>query len=230
MACNDKGYEMYNKNDWMKKLENIHIQRTDMNKLIMNYLVTEGFKEAAEKFQQESGIDPPIDLDTTDNRIKIRDAIQSGRIEEAIALVNQLHPELLDNDRHLYFHLQQLQLIELIRESKVEEALHFAQERLSEAGETDPSILNELERTLALLAFEEPSKSPFSDLLNQSHRQKIASELNAAILKMEHLESPVPKLFNLMKIILWAQDELDKKKVKYPHMTDIGSATIEGSK
>lgn len=40
MACNDKGYEIYNKNDWMKKLENIHIQRTDMNKLIMNYLVT----------------------------------------------------------------------------------------------------------------------------------------------------------------------------------------------
>lgn len=41
-----------------------------------------------------------------DNRIKIRDAIQSGRVEEAIILVNQLHPDLLDNDRHLYFHLQ----------------------------------------------------------------------------------------------------------------------------
>lgn len=64
-------------------------------------------------------------------------------------------------------------MIELIRERKVEEALHFAQERLSEAGENDPSILNELERTLALLAFEEPLKSPFSDLLNQSHRQKV---------------------------------------------------------
>lgn len=70
--------------------------------------------------------------------------------------------------------LQQLQLIELIRECKVEEALRFAQERLSEAGETDSSILSELERTLALLAFEEPSKSPFSDLLNQSHRQKVS--------------------------------------------------------
>lgn len=56
---------------------------------------------------------------------------------------------------------------------------------------------------------------------------QIASEVNAAILKMEHLESPVPKLVNLMKIIPWAQDELDKKKVRYPHMTDIGSATIE---
>lgn len=69
-------------------------------------LIPEGFKEAAEKFQQESGIDPSIDLDTMDNRIKIRDAIQSGRVEEAITLVNQLHPDLLDNDRHLYFHLQ----------------------------------------------------------------------------------------------------------------------------
>jgi len=41
-----------------------------------------------------------------DDRIKIRDAIQSGRIQEATALVNQLHPELLDNDRYLFFHLQ----------------------------------------------------------------------------------------------------------------------------
>jgi len=35
-------------------------------------------------------------LDSLDDRIRIRDAIQSGRIQEATALVNQLHPELLD--------------------------------------------------------------------------------------------------------------------------------------
>lgn len=70
----------------------------------------EGFKEAAEKFQQESGISPSMELDSLDDRIRIRDAIQSGRIQEATALVNQLHPELLDNDRYLYFHLQVMQL------------------------------------------------------------------------------------------------------------------------
>lgn len=75
----------------------------------------EGFKEAAEKFQEESGIEPDVDLSTLDNRILIREAVQTGHIEESIALVNQLHPELLDNDRYLYFHLQQLHLIELIR-------------------------------------------------------------------------------------------------------------------
>lgn len=59
---------------------------------------------------------------------------------------------------------------------------------------------------------------------------QIASELNAAILKMEHKESTSPRLNNLLKMILWAQDELEKKKVKYPKMTDLGSATIENPK
>ena len=51
-----------------------------------------------------------------DNRIKIRDNIQAGRVQESIALVNEQHPALLDSDRYLLFHLQQQQLIELIRE------------------------------------------------------------------------------------------------------------------
>ncbi|XP_033327580.1 GID complex subunit 8 homolog protein Houki [Megalopta genalis] len=216
------------KDEWVAKLEeNSHTQRVSMNNLIMNYFVTEGFKEAAEKFQQESGAEPTVELNSVDDRIRIRDAIQNGRIQEAIDLVNQLHPELLDNDRYLYFHLQQLHLIELIHTGRIEEALQFAQERLSEAGESDDNILCELERTLALLAFDEPHKSPFSDLLHPSHRQKIASELNAALLKMEHRESTSPRLNNLLKMILWSQNELDKKKVKYPKMTDLGSATIE---
>lgn len=70
------------------------------------YVFLEGFKEAAEKFQIESGVNPTVDLNSLDNRIHIRDAIMNGRIQEATALVNQLHPELLDNDRYLYFHLQ----------------------------------------------------------------------------------------------------------------------------
>lgn len=68
----------------------------------------EGFKGAAEKFRIESGIQPSVDLDTLDERIKIRDAIQNGKIQEAIQLVNNLHPELLDCDRYLFFHLQVL--------------------------------------------------------------------------------------------------------------------------
>ncbi|KAF4518364.1 hypothetical protein B566_EDAN007091 [Ephemera danica] len=216
--------------DWISRLESLPIKRTDMNKLIMNYLVTEGFKEAAEKFKQESGLEPSVPLDSLDQRIKVRDAIQAGDIAAAVALVNQLHPELLDNDRFLFFHLQQLQLIELIRNGRVEEALSFAQENLCEAGEADPAVLSELERTLALLAFEQPELCPFSDLLQPAHRQKVASELNAAILRMEEHSAASPKLADLLRLVLWSQEELDKKKVKYPRMSDLATATIEPPK
>ncbi|CAB3380190.1 glucose-induced degradation protein 8 homolog [Cloeon dipterum] len=213
--------------NWLNKLEGLNINRTDMNKLIMNYLVTEGFKEAAEKFKQESGVEPTVDLNSLDHRIRVRDAIQAGNIQAAVAMVNELHPELLDNDRFLYFHLQQLQLIELIRAGRVEEALGYAQEHLCEAAEEDKAVLSELERTLALLGFEQPEQCPFSDLLQPAHRQKVASELNAAILRMEDQEATSPKLADLLRLILWAQEELDKKKIKYPKMVDLADAKID---
>ncbi|KAK2154867.1 hypothetical protein LSH36_255g02024 [Paralvinella palmiformis] len=221
--------EEVTKDDWMKKLNSHHITRADMNRLIMNYLVTEGFKEAAEKFKLESGLQPSVELNTLDERIKIREAIQMGRIQDAISLVNDLHPELLDNERYLYFHLQQQHLIELIRERNVEGALDFARTHLAEKGEESQEILSELERTLALLAFEEPEKSPFGELLHPSQRQKVASELNAAILQAESRES-TPKLSQLLKLLMWIQDELDKKKVKYPKMTDLARGVIEDPK
>lgn len=39
MSYTDKPPE-YTKEEWIKKLESMHVQRSDMNKLIMNYLVT----------------------------------------------------------------------------------------------------------------------------------------------------------------------------------------------
>ncbi|KPP57426.1 glucose-induced degradation protein 8-like [Scleropages formosus] len=238
------------RDEWMEKLNNVHIQRADMNRLIMNYLVTEGFKEAAEKFRLESGIEPSVDLDSLDERIKIREMILKGQIQEAIALINSLHPELLDTNRYLYFHLQQQHLIELIRLRETEAALEFAQTQLAEQGEESRECLTEMERTLALLAFDNPEDSPFGDLLNMMQRQKVGkdtasvgediahcnirrvevwSEVNQAVLDYENRES-TPKLAKLLKLLLWAQNELDQKKVKYPKMTDLSKGAIEDPK
>ncbi|XP_043189987.1 glucose-induced degradation protein 8-A homolog isoform X1 [Amphibalanus amphitrite] len=215
------------KEEWAGRLERLHVSRTDMNRLIMNYLVTEGFKDAAEKFSQESGVSAGVNLSSLDDRIKIRDAIREGRISDATDVVNKLHPELLDSDRYLYFHLQQQHLIELIRAGRIEEALAFAQQSLAERGEENTEVLAELERTLALLAFEDPANSPFGDLLNSSHRQKVASELNAAILRLESSADPTTRLETLLKLVLWAQGQLDQKKVSYPRMTDLASGALD---
>ena len=46
---------MITREEWDKKLNDVKIRKEDMNKLVMNFLVTEGYVEAAEKFQMESG-------------------------------------------------------------------------------------------------------------------------------------------------------------------------------
>ena len=153
-----------------------------LNELVMNYLVIEGYKDAAEKFAKESGTQPPIDLNAIQDRMDIRSAIQSGQIEKAIERVNDLDPEILDTNPQLFFHLQQQRLIELIRNGQTMEALRFAQEELAPRGEEHPEYLEELERTMTLLAFEGNANSPLASLLDYSQRQKTASELNAAIL------------------------------------------------
>lgn len=41
--------------EWEKRLNDVKVRKEDMNKLVMNFLVTEGYVEAAEKFRLESG-------------------------------------------------------------------------------------------------------------------------------------------------------------------------------
>lgn len=78
-----------------------------------------------------------------------------------------------------------------------------------------------------------------SVLLNASHSYEsikcvyflfqVWSEVNQCVLDYENRES-TPKLAKLLKLLLWAQNELDQKKVKYPKMTDLSKGTIEDPK
>ena len=43
-----------------------------------------------------------------------------GAIEEAVELVNDVDPEILDTNSKLFFHLQQQQLLELIKQVRAQ--------------------------------------------------------------------------------------------------------------
>ncbi|KAG6776996.1 hypothetical protein POTOM_015043 [Populus tomentosa] len=216
--------KLITREEWERKLNDVKIRKEDMNKLVMNFLVTEGYVDAAEKFQMESGAEH-IDLATITDRMAAKKAVQCGNVEDAIEKVNDLNPEILDTNPQLFFHLQQQRLIELIRNGKVNEALQFAQEELAPRGEEDHSFLEELERTVALLAFEDVSNCPVGDLLDISQRLKTASEVNAAILTSQSHEKD-PKLPSLLKMLLWAQNQLDEKAA-YPRIKNLSTAMLE---
>ena len=111
---------------------------------------------------------------------QIRDFILSGNIKEAEKVINSAYPELLDDDHLLHFYLQIQHLIELIRRKQIEQAVVFAQEDIVEKGDY-PECLPDLERVMGLLAYPEPEKSPFSDLLKQNFRLKVWSRVNEGL-------------------------------------------------
>ncbi|KAI9320662.1 CTLH/CRA C-terminal to lish motif domain-containing protein [Dichotomocladium elegans] len=212
------------KDEWEQRLAKVKVDKQDLNRLVMNYLVIEGYKDAAEQFSLESGLEPTIDLDSIQERMDIRHAIQSGDVDAAIELVNDVNPEILDDNPELFFHLQQQRLIEMIRKGDFREALEFAAEELAPRGEEHPEFLQELERTMALLAFQNMEESPVADLLHPNQRQKTASELNAAILVSQSREKDA-KLPMLLKTLAWSQEKLDERMI-YPRIEDFVSADL----
>lgn len=109
--------------------------------------------------------------------------------------------------------MQQQRLIEKIRIGKVAEALTFAQDELAPRGEENPDFLGELERTMALLAFDidnPNTPAPILELMGQEQRAKTASELNAAILS-SFSQGQETKLLALVRLLCWGESMLTKK-------------------
>ncbi|KZT30650.1 lish motif-containing protein [Neolentinus lepideus HHB14362 ss-1] len=199
------------KEEWNRRLHEVQVTKKDLNRLIMDYLVIEGYKSAAEEFSQEAGLSPPVDFESIESRMNIREAIQRGDVEDAITRMNDLNPEILDTNPALYFRLQQQKLIEYIRHNRIAEALQFAQEELAPRGEESPEFLSELERTMALLVFDSASAPPtISELLSPAQRVKTAGEVNAAILESSS-QGKEAKLVGLLRLLSWGEAMLSER-------------------
>ncbi|XP_075502987.1 protein GID8 homolog isoform X2 [Primulina tabacum] len=210
--------------EWKRKLQAVNVRKEDMNKLVMNFLVTEGFADAAEKFRLESGTNPDIELTTVTDRMVVKKAVQNGHVVDAIKIVHNLNPEILkENPKALFSLLQQL-FIELIRAGKTEEALMFAQEKLGPLAEEN-RFLVEFERTFSLLILHNVANSSVSDLLKMSQRNKTANNVNEAMLISQANEKET-KLSSLLKMLAWVDKELEKE-VAYPKMKDFSTCKLE---
>ena len=207
------------------QINNHQVSRSDLNNVVMQYLVREGFRETAQEFQKETNIDPGLDQGVMDSQIKIRQAIESGNVQTALEAVNDLDPSILDANTELFFHLQLQQLLEYVRQGDIEGALSYAQGELAARGEENTKFLNELEEALALFAYEDPKKSPFSALLDHSQRLRVVSEVNSAILDSQG-QAGESSLSILMKLVLWSQEKLEKKNVTFPQLKNISEGKL----
>jgi len=70
------------------------------------------------------------------------------------------------------------------------------------------------------------SSCPFSDLLEHSQRLKVVSELNSALLASQDQEA-TSKLSTLMRLVLWSQNQLEKKGLTFPKLTNIAAGKLQ---
>lgn len=67
---------------------------SDLNSVIMDYLISEGYPSAAEKFALEANIQLNVDVDSIRDRVEIRNAIYGGDIQSAVEKINELNPQV----------------------------------------------------------------------------------------------------------------------------------------
>ncbi|KAL8678958.1 MAG: hypothetical protein Q9224_001893 [Gallowayella concinna] len=198
---------------------------SDLNAVIMDYLISEGYPSAASKFASEANIQPTPAVDSIQERVAIREAIYHGDIQTAIERINDLNPMLLEKDDALHFALLRLQLVELIRSCGTKStddclpAINFATEELAPRASTNPDFLEDLERTMALLIFERKDLPPhLAALLEPKLRKDVAQRINEALLK-EQGERTKAKLFDLVHLRAWSEQKAREARKDLPdHM------------
>lgn len=70
----------------------IKILKEDQNKIVMNFLVSEGYLEAVEKFKIEFGTLADVDLATM---LGVKRALELGNVEDAIKKVNDVNTKVV---------------------------------------------------------------------------------------------------------------------------------------
>ncbi|TKR87782.1 hypothetical protein L596_012129 [Steinernema carpocapsae] len=181
-------YDGFNE-PWYENVSNLLHEEPEqdiVHDLVLNYLITEGYGEVAEALCEESGLVCPEDSNNVQDRMEIRKAIvDEGDIDRALTMLNTLTPGLLDQDPDVGFLIKQQQIIELVRNEKLHEALTLGEKCMAHASQMGESLIQEMEKTFSLLAFDEPEKSLYGSLMDPLHRQLVANSVNSAVLKVK---------------------------------------------
>ncbi len=207
-------------------------------------MVIEGFKEAAQEFVVEAGLEEvadvnQLDLGSIDYRLRVRQAIQSGQISVAVQELNNFDPEILDSSPSVYFHLRLQELLEKIRflkqnqqqpedeMSAILKVIDFAREFLAPVAQEQAggAYLEELEEVMGLLAADLGASWPADALLLPENRLKTAKEVNSAILASQ-AQPEQSKLPEILSLLNWAQERL-AERANFPKLIDPVSGTFD---
>lgn len=210
-------------------MEDIRPPKSDLNTLILDYLTSEGYPAAAERFSREARLPLPEEGPSIQARKDIQQAIYSGSIQTAIEAINELNTQVLDGNPALHFALLRLQLVELIRTSysttpigDITPALRFARTHLAPRAPTRPEFLEDLERTMSLIMFGPDNLKPqLARILHPDLRREVADQVNKAILESQSQRTEA-SIRSMVRLRAWAESTARDQKKDIPTHIALG--------
>lgn len=185
-------------------LSTVSTRASDLNKLVLDYLVHEGLGHIAAEFARDVGM--PFNTSSfLDHRTGIRRAIEEGNIDVAMSRINDLNSEIVDSSIELYYFLMQQKACEqaqAIREENgamdeqkvfilLEEVLEFVRSELSSLVEENPSLESHFEDLLEFVVFNSKKEAVVE------RRRGLAEYVNKCILeKYEVAENDLKRVLH----------------------------------
>nr|XP_043636591.1 ran-binding protein M homolog [Erigeron canadensis] len=188
-----KAYEATQRANQLTHIDKIPISQTASYGIVSSYLQHYGYEETLTVFDEATKASvPPItyqnnglnehNMYALNHRKILRQLIRDGQIDDALGKLREWYPSTIQEDTSaicLMLHCQKF--IELVRVGSLGEALDYGRtgfEKFYKVKEYEDFLMD----CAALLAYEEPIKSPTGYLLEDSQRENVADAVNAMIL------------------------------------------------
>jgi macrophage erythroblast attacher len=85
----------------MQSLDDVKYEqwsRTRLDRLLVDYMLRQGYKDSALGLSQEKGIEDIVDVETFVQMSRIRESLRSGKVNEALAWCNENKKDLRKMD------------------------------------------------------------------------------------------------------------------------------------
>ncbi|KAJ8431463.1 hypothetical protein Cgig2_014956 [Carnegiea gigantea] len=190
-----KAYEAQERFKQQSMIEKISLPQNVSYGVVRSYLLHYGYEDTLNVFDMANNNSvPPITLpqengfveqDSTyalNQRKTLRQLIRSGQIDAAFGKLHEWYPQIVQDDQSpTCFLLHCQKFIELIRVGELENAVKYGRGELAKFLELE-DYKELVKECVALLAYEEPSKSSVGHLLGDPQREVVADAVNAMVL------------------------------------------------
>ncbi|CAJ2507008.1 Uu.00g081940.m01.CDS01 [Anthostomella pinea] len=153
--------------------------RTRLDRLLVDYLLRQGYNDSARALAEERGIERLVDVETFEQMSRIRKSLLNGSVAEALAwcTAGETKKELRKMDSNLEFMLRYQQYIEIVRnrsQTKPNEALAHARRYLFPYRDAYPREVLQACGMLAIPPGTAPTIAAYADLYSPARWAMLA--------------------------------------------------------